>query len=171
MSDEARYGDPMERRAALTVEVSARTGIDEAMIRRLVHSFYDRVRADAMLGPIFAARIDDWEPHLDRICAFWSSVALMTGRYHEPPMQKHAGLPVDASNFDRWLALFGVAAREACPPTAAEHFIERARTIGESLEVGIATHRGACSCRRANACRPCVRIEEASDVPKHDRRR
>lgn len=142
MSGEARHGDPTERRAAFAAEVSARTGIDEAMIRRLVHSFYDRVRMDAVLGPIFAERIDDWAPHLDRMCAFWSSVALMTGRYHGRPMQKHAPLPVDAAHFDRWLALFAETVREVCPPVAAEHFIERARTIAESLELGIATHRG-----------------------------
>jgi hemoglobin len=142
MSDAARYGDAMERRAAVAAEVSARTGIDEAMIRCLVHSFYDRIRADAVLGPIFVERIDDWAPHLERMCAFWSSVVLMTGRYHGRPMQKHAPLPVGAPHFDRWLALFADAARTVAPPAAAEHFISRARMIAESLELGIATHRG-----------------------------
>jgi truncated hemoglobin YjbI len=47
----------------------------------LVQRFYDRVRVDEVLGPIFATRIKDWEPHLERMWAFWSSVALMTGRY------------------------------------------------------------------------------------------
>jgi hypothetical protein len=65
-----------------------RTGIDEAMIERLVRGFYAKVRADAVLGPIFEARIRDWEPHLSQMCAFWSSVALMTGRYHGTPMAK-----------------------------------------------------------------------------------
>jgi hemoglobin len=115
------------------------------MIRRLVHTFYERVRADALLGPIFDARISDWEPHLARMCAFWSSVTLMTGRYHGRPMQAHAPLPVDAGDFGRWLALFMATAREVCPASAAEHFIEKARMIAESLQLGIAAHRG---CRR-----------------------
>ena len=142
MSDTGRTGDAMERRAAIAAEVSGRTGINEAMIRQLVHSFYDRVRADAVLGPIFAGRIDDWAPHLERMCAFWSSVALMTGRYHGQPMQKHAPLPVGAVHFDRWLNLFADTARVVCPAAAAEHFISRARLIAESLELGIASHRG-----------------------------
>ena len=65
-----------ERRTALTEEIVARTGIDEAIIERLVRTFYDRVRTDPLLGPVFAAKIQDWEPHLQRMCAFCSSVAL-----------------------------------------------------------------------------------------------
>ena len=76
------------------------------MIERLVHGFYAKVRTDALLAPVFEARIQDWEPHLAQMCAFWSSVALMTGRYHGTPMVKHMPLPVDAAHFDRWLALF-----------------------------------------------------------------
>ena len=130
------------RRAQITAEIAAQTGITEAMIVRLVHVFYDKVRADAVLGPVFAARIHDWEPHLAQMCAFWSSVALMTGRYHGTPMIKHAPLPVDAGHFDRWLALFEATAREICPPAAAAHFLERARRIAASLELGVANANG-----------------------------
>lgn len=132
------------RRAALQTEIQARTGIDEAMIARLVHGFYDRVRADAVLGPVFAARIAeaDWPAHLARMCAFWSSVALMSGAYHGRPMQAHATLPVGAAHFDRWLALFRATARELTPPAAAGHFIERAERVAVSLEAGIELAQG-----------------------------
>ncbi|MCC7426268.1 MAG: group III truncated hemoglobin [Alphaproteobacteria bacterium] len=129
-------------RAAIQAEIAARTGIDEAMIERLVRGFYTKVRADQMLGPVFDKRIADWEPHLLRMMAFWSSVALMSGVYHGRPMEMHLPLPVDARHFDRWLALFEETARELCPPAAAEHFIERARRIAESLELGIAFRHG-----------------------------
>jgi hypothetical protein len=42
----------------------------------------------------------------------------------------------------RWLALFEVTADGVCRPTAAALFIEKARMIAQSLELGIATHRG-----------------------------
>lgn len=131
-----------ERRERITAEIMAHTGIDEAMIEQLVHGFYARVRADAVLGPIFEARIRDWEPHLAQMCAFWSSVALMTGRYHGTPMARHLPLPVDAAHFDRWLELFEATASEICPPVAAAHFVERARRIASSLELGIAGVHG-----------------------------
>lgn len=133
---------PNERRAAITAGIADETGIDEAMIERLVRGFYQRVQADPLLGPVFAARIEDWEPHLQRMMAFWSSVALLSGRYRGQPMEKHLALPVDAQHFDRWLALFEETARALCPPAAARHFVERARRIAESLELGIAAGQG-----------------------------
>jgi len=130
------------RREAITAEIAERTGITETMIERLVRGFYAKVRTDAVLAPIFEARIRDWEPHLTQMFAFWSSVALMTGRYHGTPMVKHMPLPVDADHFDRWLDLFEATARQICPPQAAAHFIERARRIAASLELGIAGGQG-----------------------------
>lgn len=132
----------IERRAEATARVVAETGIDEAMIERLVRGFYGRVRADPLLGPIFAARINDWEPHLARMCTFWSSVTLMTGRYHGQPMAKHLPLPIGSGHFDRWLDLFEAEAAALCPPPAAALFIDRARRIAASLELGIAGARG-----------------------------
>jgi hemoglobin len=131
-----------ERRHLLGAEITARTGISESMIEALVRAFYAKVRGDALLGPIFAARISDWERHLHRMCTFWSSVALMTGSYHGNPMLMHVPLPIDASHFDRWLALFEETCGELCPPPAALHFIERAQRIAQSLELGIAASRG-----------------------------
>jgi hemoglobin len=131
-----------DRRAAIVEQIRAETGIDEAMIARLVDGFYDRVRADPLIGPVFNERIADWEPHLEQMKLFWSSVALMSGAYHGRPMPKHLPLPIDAQHFDRWLELFEATARDLCPPAAADHFIERARRIAESLELGIAGANG-----------------------------
>lgn len=136
------------RRDAIVGDIAARTGIDEAMIEGLVHAFYRRVRADALLGPIFAARVADWDAHLAKMCVFWSSVALMSGRYHGQPMVAHLPLPVDSPHFDRWLALFAETARELCPPAAAAHFLERAHRIADSLELGIAARNGEIKPRR-----------------------
>lgn len=118
-------------------------GVTEAMIRKLVHTFYARVRQDQVLGPIFNRAISDWDAHLEKLCRFWSSVTLMTGRYKGSPMQVHAGLPdVSADLFDHWLALFRDTALAVCPPEAAALFIDRAQRIAQSLELGIALHRG-----------------------------
>jgi hemoglobin len=131
-----------ERRAAIVTLTRKETGIDEAMIATLIRAFYARVREDPLLAPIFESRISDWEPHLDNMFAFWSSLTLQTGRYHGQPMAKHLPLPVDARHFDRWLALFEQTARDLCPPAAAERFIERAHRVAESLELGVASANG-----------------------------
>jgi hemoglobin len=131
-----------ERRARITRDLMETTGIDDAMIERLVRTFYARVQADPLIGPVFATRIKDWEAHIVKLCAFWSSVALMTGRYHGQPMQAHLNLPVAAEHFDRWITIFEVTANELCPPAAATHFIERARRIADSFELAMAGRQG-----------------------------
>ena len=134
--------DAAARRARIVEQRKLETGIDEPMIDRLVRAFYAKVRRDPMLGPIFEARVDDWEHHFRIVGAFWSSVMLGTGTYSGTPMQKHVGLPVDGRHFDRWLRLFGETALEICPPDAARLFLERAMRIAESLELAIAGDLG-----------------------------
>ena len=131
----------------MTPEDDARRGeapqISEPMIETLVHSFYARVRRDPELGPIFNSTIDDWDTHLAKLCAFWSSVTLMSGRYKGTPMQAHAALPgIGPAHFGRWLGLFEETAREVCPTEAAQAFIEKAHRIAASLQLGIGLARG-----------------------------
>jgi hemoglobin len=117
-------------------------GVDEASIRRLVHTFYDRVRQDPLLGPVFEAQVDDWDEHLQKLCDFWSNVVLRTGRYQGRPMQKHLRLPIQAAHFDRWLTLFRATAAEIMPTDAAAILIDRANRIADSFELGIGSVRG-----------------------------
>jgi hemoglobin len=133
-------------RPAVTADLMARTGLDDAMLARLVHGFYDRVRDDAMLGPVFADRISDWGPHLEKMVDFWSSVALMTGRYHGAPMPKHITLPVERAHFDRWLDLFRETAHQVCPPEGAVWVIERAERIASSIHMNVMDARGNYGC-------------------------
>ena len=124
-------------RPELTARLMAETRLDEKILTELVHRFYARVRKDSVLGPVFEARITDWAPHLERMVAFWSSVALMTGRYHGAPMPAHIGLPVGWAEFERWLALFRETAFETCAPEGAALVIERAERIARSLHMAI----------------------------------
>ncbi len=134
--------DGAARRSLLVADIVDRTGIDELMIDRLVRGFYGRARRDPLIGPIFEREVRDWEAHFARMRDFWSSVALMSGRYHGQPMAAHLTLPIDTPHFNRWLELFAMTARELCPPGAAAHFIARAHRIADSLELGIAARRG-----------------------------
>jgi hemoglobin len=134
-------------RPEMTAALMAETGLDQASLAVLVHRFYGKVRRDPMLGPVFAARVRDWDAHLERMVSFWCSVALMTGQYSGTPMNAHIGLPVGWAHFERWLHLFREAAAETCPPSGAAHVIERAERIARSLHMGIeaasAAGRGA----------------------------
>lgn len=113
--------------------------IDEDIIKRLVHSFYVRVRADAEIGPIFERVIgDDWDTHLAKMCDFWSSVMLMSGRYKGQPMVAHMRLKmIRPEHFQRWLTLFRQTAAEVCSAEIAPLFIARAENIARSLQLGM----------------------------------
>jgi hemoglobin len=118
-------------------------GVDEAMIHTLVHTFYGRVRQDPELGPIFKRQVADWDEHLAKLCDFWSSVLLMTGRFKGQPMAAHAKVgDIRPEHFVRWLQLFEATAHEVWPTEAADLVAARARQIGRSLELGISVSRG-----------------------------
>lgn len=123
------------------------------MIRTLVHAFYGRVRQEPVLGPVFERAIgESWDAHLAKLCDFWSSVMLATGRFQGRPMQVHNRLPdIKPEHFGRWLALFEATAVEVSPPEAAALFVERARMIGRSLEMGLSVSRGELPPLRAPA--------------------
>lgn len=113
--------------------------IDEVMIRTLVHGFYARVRADGEIGPIFDRVIGgEWETHLAKMCDFWSSVMLLTGRYKGNPMIAHMRVKaIRPEHFTRWLELFRQTARDVCPREIAELFIGKAENIARSLQLGL----------------------------------
>lgn len=117
--------------------------ISEEDIDRLVPAFYDRVRADQILGPIFNQAIDDWPLHLEKLKAFWSSVMLGTGRYKGQPMVAHVRHEphMTADNFGRWLALWRQTSGDILAPDVAAAFQEKADRIAESLQLGIQFYR------------------------------
>lgn len=113
--------------------------VSEDVIRDLVHAFYAKVRADEELGPIFSSVIKgDWDPHLRKMCDFWSSVMRMTGRYDGNPMGAHIRLTsVKPEHFARWITLFEQTAREVCDAGVAALFVARAANIARSLQLGM----------------------------------
>lgn len=124
-------------------EAASALGIDLAYIDRLVEEFYAKVRIDPILAPIFAARIQDWGPHLARMKQFWSAVLLGDAPFRGNPMAKHVAISeIDAFHFKRWLVLFRATLRELeGDPAATALVTSRAEAIADSLFTGIRIHR------------------------------
>lgn len=116
------------------------TTIDEDSIKVLVHSFYERVRADTELGPVFDDAITEsgWPAHLARMCAFWSSVMLTSGRYSGNPVAVHRAVQgITPTLFPRWLELFNFTAESLFPPALAAAFADKASRIAASLQMAV----------------------------------
>ncbi len=76
-------------------------------IELLVNTFYDRVRADVLLGPVFDGVIQNrWPEHLEKMYRFWQTVLLGEHTYLGSPFAPHAKLPVEQKHFERWLTIF-----------------------------------------------------------------
>ena len=108
-----------------------------ANLAALVATFYERIRREPVLGPIFEHAVQDWDTHLDTLNRFWSSVMLTTGRYKGNPFGAHRPLPLQPAMFDRWLELWRETAREVFVAPVAEAFIRKAELIAGSLTMGL----------------------------------
>jgi hemoglobin len=89
-----------------TRDIASRTDIE-----RLVNRFYERVRRDELLGPIFddVARTD-WARHLPKMFDFWEGVLFGVAGFRGNPLAVHRELagrvPLGDREFGRWLDLF-----------------------------------------------------------------
>ncbi len=96
-------------------------------IELLVNQFYDKVKHDALLAPVF--RHVDWPHHLPIMYNFWSSMLLGDQSYVGNPFQKHIQLAIDATHFNRWIELFTETVDDHFTGFKAEEVKSRARNI------------------------------------------
>ena len=113
--------------------------IEERNLESVIPAFYAKVREDPMIGPIFDDAIDDWDHHLGKLIAFWSSVMLTSGRYKGNPMAAHLKhkTRLEPAMFDRWLALWRAVTDEYLPGPRAQALQEKAERIAQSLQLAL----------------------------------
>jgi hemoglobin len=111
-------------------------------IKVLVDSFYGKVRNDILIGPIFEEKIQDrWPQHLSKMYTFWQTVLLGEHTYYGSPFPPHAGLPVEAEHFNRWLALFSQTLEEHFSGKTADEALWRANKMAEMFQYKLQAFR------------------------------
>jgi hemoglobin len=99
-------------------------------IKRLVNSFYDAAKKDDLIGPVFNAKITDWDKHLNIMYTFWETVILDSYTYKGTPFVQHKDLPINKAHFDRWVQLFSTIIDENFSGTNANNAKQRAQQLG-----------------------------------------
>lgn len=118
--------------------MQSRSGLNRKEIRNreeietLVNLFYDKVKLDEMLAPIFAHV--NWPEHLPIMYNFWASMLLGDRSYSGNPFQKHMPLHLQTDHFERWLALFTQTVDENFIGDKAEEVKSRAQSIASVFQ-------------------------------------
>lgn len=100
----------------LPAELDVYARIGEDGFERLVGGFYERVKADDLLAPLYPD--DDWEGAEERLRDFLvgrmgGPQRYMEKRGHPRLRMRHAPFPVDAANRDRWVELMEASLEDA----------------------------------------------------------
>lgn len=106
-------------------------------IELLVEAFYEHVRNDPVLGPVFNPAVHDWDEHKATLVKFWSAVVLGTREYRGNPMAAHRPHRIVAEHFEYWLSLWHHTAKQHLGEEKAEIFIGFAQRIAQSLMYGL----------------------------------
>ncbi|MCO5235284.1 MAG: group III truncated hemoglobin [Chitinophagaceae bacterium] len=113
-------------------------------VKKLVDTFYTKVRNDALLAPIFNERIQDrWPQHLEKMYAFWQTLLLDEHTYFGSPFPPHAQLPVQHEHFTQWMQLFTETVEELFSGEKAAEAKWRAGKMAEMFEFKIERFRSS----------------------------
>ena len=121
-------------------------GLTESIVRKVVMSFYEKVRRDSVLGPVFAEAIGhNWDSHLERIILFWLTATRLSrgydGRNFMPVhLRNHS---IRADQLPGWLALFRETAAEQCTADDAAVLVDIAERMAENLRIGLSRRDAA----------------------------
>jgi hemoglobin len=117
----------------------------EDAIELFVRAFYEKIRHDPALAPIFTAALGSrWDAHLRRMCSFWRSAMRISPRYKGDMLAAHRRLgPLSPVLFERWLELFEETAKEHFAEEPAEALCDRARKTARNLESALSHPVGA----------------------------
>lgn len=115
----------------------------------LVSSFYEKVKKDDFIGPIFLEMIpeNEWEKHIQRITDFWESNIFFSRTYKGNPAKVHKKVDahfkfgITQKHFGKWLELWLSSVDEYFYGDKAFIIKERARNIAFSLFLSIFENR------------------------------
>jgi hemoglobin len=117
---------------------------NRADIEIVVNAFYEKVKTDDILGPVFNVLIPvNWTTHLPVMYEFWENIIFYTGSYTGNPMTLHKyiqkKISISVDQFDRWIQLFNQTTDELFEGKNADLAKQRAAGIAAVMKQKIFT--------------------------------
>ena len=111
---------------------------DKQDIRRLVDTFYVKVKADPEIGFFFTEVVElDWQVHIPIMYDFWDNILFGNMGYKGNPVLKHVELhqkhPIKKVYFDLWLELFNATLDELFEGKVTELAKNKANTMAQLM--------------------------------------
>ena len=112
---------------------------ERADIKKLVDSFYSKVRKNEEIGYFFNNTIHNWDEHIEKLTDFWESNLFFTGSFHGNPALAHVQVDREHNNsiteyhFGIWLNLWFQTIDELYQGEMAERLKHNARKMSTHL--------------------------------------
>lgn len=115
---------------------------NKADIEQLVNTFYGRVRADELIGPIFNTIVGDhWDEHLPKMYSFWGMSLFGEGGYRGNAVQKHVDIdrqfPLEEQHFNRWISLWQDTVNNLFTGKIAEDALKKANLMLQLIRIKV----------------------------------
>ncbi|MFA5574341.1 MAG: group III truncated hemoglobin [Brumimicrobium sp.] len=118
---------------------------DREDVRKLVYTFYGKVRKDELLGPIFNSQLSEeqWPSHLEKLTDFWETNLFRIPKFKGNPMgahqrvDAHTNRGITQKHFATWLRLWKETLEELFEGERAERAMEAARRMSTPMFIGV----------------------------------
>ena len=108
-------------------------------IHTLVYTFYEKIKIEPTLGPIFIRTIQDWPTHIDHLTDFWQSQLLFNKRFRGNPAEAHVKVDkaenhtISPEHFGLWMNLWFATIDDLFKGEIAERAKRNARKMNTNL--------------------------------------
>ena len=108
-------------------------------IHSLVYTFYEKIKIESTLGPIFIRAIQDWPAHIDHLTDFWQSQLLFNKRFRGNPAEAHVKVDkaenhtISPEHFGLWMNLWFATIDDLFEGEIAERAKRNARKMNTNL--------------------------------------
>ncbi len=103
-------------------------------IEFLVDHFYELVKEDSFIGPVFNSRLSGrWDVHHKKLYRFWHTILLRRPDYFGDPVPVHFQMNLDERHFNHWCSIWIKIVDDNFEGVVAERAKFRGKTMANAF--------------------------------------